>query len=308
MAPSCRPLIAVLGEIPDPRSRQGRRHSLPALLSLACAAMLCGYQSYGAIAEWTRNDGRPWARALGLTHATPPCAATLHAVFRALDRAQVEAIFRSLGGSRPASAPRWGGRAGSGSHGRQAAAGSRQRGVPGAHRLSAVSQRLGLTLGQTDVGDKTNEIPCAQTLLAGLLLEGRIFTMNALLTQRAVAATIVAGGGDYVMTVKGNQPQLHADIQTVFVTPRPVRGHLRDGRDDGPGPWPGGMAGVDHDHRPPRLSRLARGATSPPRRPPRRDQAHRGSPPGDRVRRDEPAADTDYGRPVAPCVAPALAH
>src|SRR5919206_2921783 len=95
MATSCRPLIEVLSEIPDPRSRQGRRHPLPAVLALACTAMLCGYQSYGAIAEWTRNYGRPWARALGLTHATPPCAATLHAVFRALDRAQVEATLGS---------------------------------------------------------------------------------------------------------------------------------------------------------------------------------------------------------------------
>jgi hypothetical protein len=217
MVASCRPLIEVLGEIPDPRSRQGRRHPLPALLGLACTAMLCGYQSYGAIAEWTRNYGRPWARALGLTHATPPCAATLHAVFRALDRAQVEAALGSWAEAVLEATP---------AAGPEAVAvdgkslrGSRQRGVPGAHLLSAVSQRLGLTLGQTDVGEKTNEIPCAQTLLAGLLLEGRIFTMDALLTQRAVAATIVAGGGDYVMTVKGNQPQLHADIQTVFVTP-----------------------------------------------------------------------------------------
>jgi hypothetical protein len=217
MVASCRPLIEVLGEIPDPRSRQGRRHPLPALLGLACTAMLCGYQSYGAIAEWTRNYGRPWARALGLTHATPPCAATLHAVFRALDRAQVEAALGSWAEAVLEATP---------AAGPEAVAvdgkslrGSRQRGVPGAHLLSAVSQRLGLTLGQTAVGEKTNEIPCAQTLLAGLLLEGRIFTMDALLTQRAVAATIVAGGGDYVMTVKGNQPQLHADIQTVFVTP-----------------------------------------------------------------------------------------
>jgi hypothetical protein len=157
---------------------------------------------------------------LGLTHATPPCAATLHAVFRALDRAQVEAVLgawaegilqATAGGAEaePEAVAMDG----------KTLRGSRRAGVPGAHLLSAVSQRLGLTLGQTDVGEKTNEIPCAQTLLAGLLLEGRIFTMDALLTQRAVAATIVAGGGDYVMTVKGNQPQLQADIQTVFVTP-----------------------------------------------------------------------------------------
>ncbi len=219
MAPGCPPLIEVLAAIPDPRSRQGRRHPLPALLALACTAMLCGYQSYGAIAEWSRNYGRSWTRALGLTHPTPPCAATLHAVFRALDREQVEAVLgawaEAVLQATPASAA-----------GAEAVAldgktlrGARQRGVPGAHLLSAVSQRLGLTLGQTAVGDKTNEIPQAQILLAGLVLEGRVFTMDALLTQRAVATTIVAGRGDYVMPVKGNQPQLLADIATVFETP-----------------------------------------------------------------------------------------
>ncbi len=43
--------------------------------------------------------------------------------------------------------------------------------------------------------------------------------MDALLTQRHVAQTIVDGGGDYVMIVKNNQPQLHADIALVFTLP-----------------------------------------------------------------------------------------
>jgi DDE family transposase len=218
MRAGCPPLIEVLGAIPDPRSRQGRRHPLPALLALACTAMLCGYQSYGAIAEWTRNYGRPWARALGLTHATPPCAATLHAVFRALDREQVEAVLGSWAEAVLQGSPGGAGPEGVALDGKTLR-GARQRGVPGAHLLSAVSQRLGLTLGQTAVDDKTNEIPLTQTILAGLVLEGRVFTMDALLTQRAVAATIVAGRGDYVMSVKGNQAQLLSDITTVFEAP-----------------------------------------------------------------------------------------
>jgi predicted transposase YbfD/YdcC len=52
-----------------------------------------------------------------------------------------------------------------------------------------------------------------------LVLDGRIFTMDALLTQRAIAATITAGGGHYVMPVKGNQPQLLSDIHPVCATP-----------------------------------------------------------------------------------------
>ena len=48
----CLPLVEVFAEVPDFRKSRGKRHSLATILTLACAAMLCGYKSYGAIAEW----------------------------------------------------------------------------------------------------------------------------------------------------------------------------------------------------------------------------------------------------------------
>jgi hypothetical protein len=39
------PLIEVFAESPDLRCSRGKRHPLPAMLSLACCAMLCGYRS-----------------------------------------------------------------------------------------------------------------------------------------------------------------------------------------------------------------------------------------------------------------------
>src|ERR687896_737016 len=83
-------LIEVFADITDFRQARGKRHPLPAILSLACCAMLCGYRSYSAIAEWGRNYGARLAHALGFTHNTP-CAATLHTVFRHVDRDAVEA-------------------------------------------------------------------------------------------------------------------------------------------------------------------------------------------------------------------------
>ena len=54
--------------------------------------MLCGYRSYSAIAEWGLIYGARIAHALGFTHNTP-CAATLHTVFRHVDRDAVEATW-----------------------------------------------------------------------------------------------------------------------------------------------------------------------------------------------------------------------
>jgi hypothetical protein len=219
VAGAVRPLIEVLGEVPEVRSARGRRHPLGAILGLACAAMLCGARTYEAIAEWGRNDDPALARALGFTHPKTPCAATLFLLFRRLDRAQVEAALGAWAEQVLAALPAAAGEAEGIAVDGKTLRGSRRQGAPGAHLLSAVSHRLGLTLGQVAVGEKTNEIPLAPVLLRGLLLEGRVVTMDALLTQREVAQAIVAAGGDYVMLAKDNQPQLRQDIATLFTSP-----------------------------------------------------------------------------------------
>src|SRR5260370_8098135 len=76
-------LIEVFSDITDFRQSRGKRHPLSAILGLACCAMLCGYRSYSAIAEWGRNYGTDMAHALGFTHPTP-WAATLHPIFRSI--------------------------------------------------------------------------------------------------------------------------------------------------------------------------------------------------------------------------------
>lgn len=214
-----RPLIEVLAAIPDVRKAQGKRHSLVAILALSCAAMLCGARSYSAIAEWGRNYGRRLAQVLGFTHPKTPCAATFHTIFRSLDREQLETqlgawateVLATL--SPPEGAPD--GVAIDG----KTLRGSRKQGAPGVHLLSVVSHRLGLTVAQQAVDGKTNEIPVAQTVVDHLVLAGRVVTVDALLTQREVARTVLQQGGEYVMVVKGNQPQLLHDIHVIFQTP-----------------------------------------------------------------------------------------
>ena len=214
-----RPLMEVLAEIPDFRRSRGKRHPLSAILAMACCAMLCGYRSYSAIAEWGRNYGKGIAQALGFTHNTP-CASTLHTIFRCVDRDELEAALGAWAASMiasttvppeaPATAVALDGKT---------LRGSRKQGVPGAHLLSAVAHHVGLTLRQRAVDAQTNEIAEIEEVLRQIVLKERVFTMDALLTQRHVAQTIVDAGGDYVMIVKDNQPQLRSDIELVCTLP-----------------------------------------------------------------------------------------
>src|SRR5262245_38703781 len=215
MVPQARPLIEVLAEVPDFRSNRGKRHPLVAILALACSAMLCGYRSYTAIAEWGRHYGAHLVHALGFTHRTP-CVATLHTVLRRVDREVLEAKLGTwaeglLGGTPCPEAV-----AEPIAIDGKTLRGSKKQGAPGAHLLSALAHRVGVTLAQRAVDDKTNEIPVVCDLLRHLVLEGRIVTMDALLTQHHLAQQIVAARGDYVMVVKENQPQVLDDMQTVF--------------------------------------------------------------------------------------------
>jgi hypothetical protein len=190
--PICRPLIEVLAEVPDFRKSQGRRHALCAILALACAAILCGYQSYGAMAEWGRHYGTDLAARLGFQEGKTPSVGTLHTIFRYLDKQALETKLQEWAETMLAQMPA----------SSQALAidgkslrGSQKQGACDVHLLSAVSHGLGLTVCQKAVAEKTNEIGAVETVLAALVLEGRIVTVDALLTQKQVAQSILSKGG-----------------------------------------------------------------------------------------------------------------
>jgi predicted transposase YbfD/YdcC len=216
------PLIEFLVEVPDFRSTRGRRYPLAAILALACAALLCGYRSYSAMAEWGRNYGAGLAHALGFLRQTTPCAATLHGIFRHLDVACFEACVG-----------RWAQQVLSARPGATVLAadgktlrGSQKGGAAGAHLLAAVSQQLGLPVGQCGMGDKTSELHAMGTLLEQLVLRDCIITTDALHTQRSFAQTVVDAGGAYVLIAKANQPYLCEDIATLFQEPQVVQDTL----------------------------------------------------------------------------------
>jgi predicted transposase YbfD/YdcC len=86
------------------------------------------------------------------------------------------------------------------------------------HIVSAWASETGLTLGQVAVEAKSNEITAIPQLLALLDLQDKVVTIDAAGCQKNIAQAIVEQGGDYVLAVKDNQPTLHAEIDTAFMT------------------------------------------------------------------------------------------
>lgn len=69
-------------------------------------------------------------------------------------------------------------------------------------------------LGSEVVAEKSNEIPAVRQLCARLDLTGRLVSLDALHTQTQTAREIVlTHGGDYLLTVKGNQPSVQQAVQ-----------------------------------------------------------------------------------------------
>ncbi len=74
-----------------------------------------------------------------------------------------------------------------------------------------------------NVGQKENEISALKPLLTSEYVTGRILTLDAMHTQRALCAQVHRLGGHYILLAKDNQPTLRADIADLLEDPRPDR-------------------------------------------------------------------------------------
>ena len=217
-----RHLLDILAEVPDSRNNRGKRHPLSAILGLAVIAMMCGYRSYAAIAEWGRTYHTDLAKALGFTHTKTPCASTLHYVFKDLDATALEnrltrwatVILEDLTSQTDTQTLAIDGKT---------LCGSRKQDATITHLLSVVSHQLGITLTQQPVDAKTNEIPIAIEILQALDVSGKIITTDALLTQKDFCQTLREKKADYVLPVKANQKLTYQDIQCLFEPESPPK-------------------------------------------------------------------------------------
>ena len=215
-------LFEALSSIPDHRTRKGRRYPLAAILAITIAAMLSGANDLRAVFRWGRRLSPQALQALGVDkkRKKAPCHATYHYVFKELSLGN---LTRALGGMvQMEDAPD--GRLNHIAIDGKRLRGSRHGNSPGVHILHAFSTRLQAAVGSLVVPPNSGEVIEVLELLKTLPLEGAVVTGDAAFTYETVVDAIREAGGDYFLFVKGNQPELKAEIAHAFGDDSPLKG------------------------------------------------------------------------------------
>src|SRR5262245_50886776 len=214
MAPRSCPLVEQLQAIPDPR-RQCRNlhHRLVDVLLVGFCGVLADCDDFVEIADWARHHEAFLRSFLELPHGIP-AHDTFRRVFAAVQPAALQGVLIPWLQQRRGLPGDWVHIDGKALRGSRRAA----RGLGALHLVSAWASQHGLTLGQVAVEAKSNEITAIPRLLDLLDLRDKVVTIDAAGCQKDIAAQVVAGGGDYVLAVKENQPTLHAEVHQAFET------------------------------------------------------------------------------------------
>jgi len=198
--------------IHDPRVIGRTDHDLEDVLVLALCAVMAGAEGWDDIEDWGVENESMLRRYLRLRNGIPGHD-TIRRVFEVLEPKEVERRFADwVSHVCPALEGRVIAIDGKSVRG----SGSVLRGLKPLHLVSAYATEVGVMLAQQRCEEKSNEITAIEALLPSLALKGAIVTIDAMGCQTAIARTIVTQGGDYLLSVKDNQPKLHEAIQEYF--------------------------------------------------------------------------------------------
>jgi predicted transposase YbfD/YdcC len=201
-------------ELEDPRSEVNLRHPFVSVVVIALLAVLAGAGGPTAIARWAVLKQEFLLQVLDLPNGIPR-KDVFRRVLMALKPAAFQACFAdwlqslrteataATGVEQPILAVD--GKTARRSH-------DRKNGLGALHSVSVWASEFGLSLGQVACAEKSNEITAIPELLRLVDIKGAIITIDAMGTQKAIAAQIIEGGADYVLALKGNQETLHQAV------------------------------------------------------------------------------------------------
>lgn len=200
--------------VPEHRIPGMITYPLDEVLLSTLVGVVCGADDWEAIVE-VAESSVDWLRRFLPFAEGVPTAQTYRKVFRLIDRRAMAEAFAAWAASARSAGPEIVAIDGKTLRGSKTAS----DGKGALHVVSAYATQAGLVLAQRAVDGKSNEITAIPELLAMLNLDGATVTIDAMGTQRQIAAEIVNKGGDYVLALKGNQSSLHEDAKLFFADP-----------------------------------------------------------------------------------------
>jgi predicted transposase YbfD/YdcC len=205
-------------EIEDGRIPGMTTYPLDEVLLTVLVGLLCRMEDFDEISMFGEEQLDWLRKILPFANGVAP-AQTLRRALRALDPKALQRAFASWVASLQAKV--CGQKPGVVAIDGKTLRGSKQdrSGAGALHMVSAFAHEAGLVLGARAVAGKSNEITAIPALLDMLAIEGAVITIDAMGTQKAIAAKIIEKEADYVLAVKENQGSLHADVAAFFADP-----------------------------------------------------------------------------------------
>ena len=198
-------------KITDPR-KENRRHKLIDILTIAICGVICNADGYEHIVEFGKAKYQWFKQFLELAHGIPSTD-TFERVFARIDPDEFKNAFMNWVAAieelTKGEIVSIDGKTLRRSH-------DRGNGKSAIHMVSAWASTNGIVLGQRKTDDKSNEITAIPELLKMLEIEGCIVTIDAMGCQRSIAETIIDKKADFVFSLKGNQGNLHDDVELFF--------------------------------------------------------------------------------------------
>jgi predicted transposase YbfD/YdcC len=195
--------------ITEPRD-SNKRHQLLDIITIALCAVICGADTWEEIVEFGYAKINWFETFLELPHGIPS-PDTFSRVFASIDPTEFrEAFLRWIEAIKTIAKGQIIAIDG------KTVRHSFDKDTPPIHMVSAWVLENRMVLGQIKTEEKSNEITAIPELLKALELEGCIVTIDAMGCQKTIAATIAEKKADYVLGLKGNQGNLHADVDLFF--------------------------------------------------------------------------------------------
>jgi predicted transposase YbfD/YdcC len=212
-------ILKCFESLEDPRSSVNRKHLLGDLIVISICAVIAGADGPKAIGVWATSNKEWLKQHLELPYGIPSHD-TIGRLLALLKPAAFQTCFQNwirtlrTGDESATGEPTSGkqeviaidGKALRRSH-------DRKHNLGALFLVSAWSVEHGVSLGQLATEEKSNEITAIPELIDNIDVSGAIVTIDAAGCQKAIAAKIVDGGGDYVLSLKGNQGNLHKSVE-----------------------------------------------------------------------------------------------